>query len=109
MIGKLIGAEVGRRLARNQTPLVGALIGAATPWLLRRAFTPAGIAVAGAFAAKKLYDKKKERDRAAARLDVLRSGPGPQGPAPGMPPAPPRRDRSFYSSSPGSGWSSGAG
>lgn len=77
MIGKMIGAEVGRRLARNQSPLVGALIGAATPWLLRRAFTPAGIAVAGAFAAKKLYDKKKERDQAAVRLDdVLRSDPG---------------------------------
>lgn len=82
MIGKLIGAEVGRRLARNQSPLVGALIGAVTPWLLRRAFTPAGIAVAGAFVAKKLYDKKKERDRAAVRLDdALRSGPGAQGPA----------------------------
>jgi hypothetical protein len=74
MIGKLVGAAVGRRLAKNQSPLVGALIGAATPWLLRRAFTPVGIAVAGAFAAKKLYDKKQERDRAKVRLDnVLQS------------------------------------
>lgn len=77
MIGKIIGAEVGRRLAKNQSPLVGALIGAAAPWLVRRAFTPAGIVIAGgAFAAKKLYEKKQERDRAKVRLDdVIQSGP----------------------------------
>lgn len=78
MIGKIIGAEVGRRVARNQSPLVGAVIGAATPWLLRRAFTPVGLAVAGAYVAKKLYDKKKEHDRAAVRLDnIVRSAPAP--------------------------------
>ncbi len=76
MIGKIIGAEVGRRLARGRSPVAGALIGAAAPLLLRRAFTPVGIAVAGAYAAKKLYDKKRERDRAAVRIDNVTARTG---------------------------------
>ena len=84
MIGKIIRAEIGRRVARDQSPLVGLVVGAAAPWLLRRAFTPLGLAVAGAYAAKKLYDKKKERDQVAVRLDsVLRSAPTPA-PAPAV-------------------------
>jgi hypothetical protein len=63
MIGKIVAAEIGRRLAGRDNGIKGALIGAAAPWLMRRAFTPAGIAIIGAIAAKKLYDKKKERDR----------------------------------------------
>ena len=77
MIGKIVAAEVGRRLAGRNNGVKGALIGAAAPWLLRRAFTPAGVAIIGALAAKKLYDNKKERDRAErARVDpVTRSRP----------------------------------
>ena len=63
MIRKIIGAEVGRRLAGRHNGIKGALIGAAAPWLLRRAFTPAGIAIIGAIGLKKLYDSKKKRDR----------------------------------------------
>jgi hypothetical protein len=44
MIRKLIAAEVGRRLAGRDNGIKGALIGAAAPWLMRRAFTPAGVA-----------------------------------------------------------------
>jgi len=87
MIGKIVGAAVGRRLAKNQSPLVGALIGAAVPWVLRRAFWPATIIGAGAYGAKKLYDKKQERDRAKVRLDnVIQSGPAT---TPQSTPAPP--------------------
>ena len=72
MIGKIVAAEVGRRLAGRHNGIKGALIGAAAPWLLRRAFTPAGVAIIGALAAKKLYDKKRERDRAgSATLDPV--------------------------------------
>lgn len=67
MIGKIVAAEIGRRAAGRHNGLKGALIGAAAPWLLRRAFTPAGLAVAGAFAAKKFYDMKRQHDRDAAR------------------------------------------
>jgi hypothetical protein len=77
MIRKLVAAEVGRRLAGKDNGVKGALIGAAAPWLMRRAFTPAGIAIIGAIAAKKLYDKKRERDRATTikATGITRSEP----------------------------------
>jgi len=77
MIRKLIAAEVGRRLAGKDNGVKGALIGAAAPWLLRRAFTPAGIAIIGAIAAKKLYDAKKSRGPSPDKhfAGVTRSAP----------------------------------
>ena len=77
MIGKIVAAEIGRRLAGRDNGIKGALIGAAAPWLVRRALTPAGLAIIGAIAAKKVYDMKKARDRSPARLEgVTRSAPG---------------------------------
>jgi hypothetical protein len=77
MIRKLVAAEVGRRLGGKDNGIKGALIGAAAPWLVRRAFTPAGIAIIGAITAKKLYDKKRESDRAKTVkvTGITRSGP----------------------------------
>jgi hypothetical protein len=65
MIGKILGAGIGRRLAGRNEGMKGALMGAAAPWLLRRAFTPLGVAAMGAYGAKKLYDRRRAR-RAAA-------------------------------------------
>lgn len=59
MIGKLIGAAVGERVAGRNRGLRGAMLGAATPWLLRRALTPLGIVAIGADGAKKLYDRRR--------------------------------------------------
>ena len=75
MIRKLIAAEVGRRLAGSGNGVKGALIGAAAPWLIRRAFTPVGIAIIGAIAAKKLYDAKKGPAQAKKSPAVTRSAP----------------------------------
>ena len=61
MIGKIIGAALGRRVAGRYSGGRGMLIGAAAPWLLRRAFTPLGIAAAGAYGAKKYYDSRRAR------------------------------------------------
>jgi hypothetical protein len=61
MLGKIIGASVGRRLAGRHEGAKGALIGAAAPWLLRRAFTPLGVVALGVYGAKKLYDWRRER------------------------------------------------
>lgn len=61
MIGKLIGAGIGRRVAGRHDGVKGALIGAAAPWLIRRAFTPLGFAAMGAYGAKKLYDRRRAR------------------------------------------------
>ena len=61
MIGKLIGAGIGRRVAGRHDGFRGALLGAAAPWLIRRAFTPLGFAAMGAYGAKKLYDRRRAR------------------------------------------------
>jgi len=61
MIGKIIGANVGRRIAGRNNGFRGALLGAAAPWLLRRAFTPLGVVALGAYGAKKLYDRRRAR------------------------------------------------
>jgi len=67
MLGKIIGARVGQRLAGRNEGMKGALLGAAAPWLLRRAFTPLGVAALGAYGAKKWYDRRcARRDRDAA-------------------------------------------
>ena len=59
MIGKFIGAAVGRRLGGRYQGGKGMLIGAAAPWLIRRAFTPLGLAAMGAYGAKKVYDRRR--------------------------------------------------
>ena len=61
MIGKIIGANIGRRVAGRNAGMKGALLGAAAPWLLRRAFTPLGFIALGAYGAKKLYDHRRAR------------------------------------------------
>lgn len=61
MFGKLFGAAIGRRLAGRNQGAKGMLIGAAAPWLLRRAFTPLGMAALGAYGAKKYYDRRRAR------------------------------------------------
>jgi hypothetical protein len=61
MIGKLIGAAVGKRMAGRNQGLKGALLGAAAPWLVRRAFTPLGVAALGAYGAKRFYDRRRAR------------------------------------------------
>jgi len=81
MIGKILGAGLGRRLAGRHDGTKGALIGAAAPWLIRRAFTPLGLVALGAFGAKKLYDRRRARRAAPhfpdeARLDEAQ-GPRP--------------------------------
>ena len=70
MIGKLIGAGIGRRIAGRNEGFKGAMLGAAAPWLLRRAFTPLGFAAMGAYGAKKLYDRHRARRRASPSPSV---------------------------------------
>ena len=61
MLGKIIGARIGQRLAGRNEGLKGALIGAAAPWLVARAFTPLGAVALGGWGLKKLYDRRKAR------------------------------------------------
>ena len=80
MIGKLIRAEAGRRVGQrvsgNHNGLKGALVGVAAPMVLRRMSARTGLLLAGACAAKKLWDKKREMDRTRMPLGrVTRSEP----------------------------------
>ncbi len=61
MIGKLLRAGIGSRLAGRNEGLKGALLGAAAPGLARRAFTPLGLAALGAYGAKRYYDRRRAR------------------------------------------------
>ena len=59
MIGKIVGAIAGERIARRYgTGARGAMIGAAAPFFVRRLFGPLGLALAGGYAAKKYYDRR---------------------------------------------------
>ena len=63
MIGKIAGAALGRRLAGRNEGGTGFLLGALAPAIIRRPFGPLGLAVGGAWVAKKLWDR---RSRAAS-------------------------------------------
>ena len=62
MIGKIIGAAIGKRVAgRYSSGGRGMIIGALAPVVARRAFGPLGLAIGGGYLAKKLYDRSKRR------------------------------------------------
>lgn len=65
MVGKIIGALVGREIDRRDGKggLKGAVIGAAAAGGLRR-LGPLGLALGGLYVAKKMRDRR--RDRSAA-------------------------------------------
>lgn len=58
----LIGAEVEKR--RQESGLKGAVLGAAAFGLIKR-LGPIGLALGGAYAAKKIYDRRSTRPVAA--------------------------------------------
>jgi hypothetical protein len=58
MIGKIVGAAVGRRLAGRYTGGRGMLLGALAPVIAKRAFGPLGLALAGGWVAKKVWDRR---------------------------------------------------
>jgi len=70
MIGKILGALVGRRLAGRNSGAGGALIGAAIPMIARRGLGPLGLALGAGWAVKKLYDRRGRRTPVAPRVDL---------------------------------------
>ena len=61
MLGKILGAIVGRRVAGRNNGASGALIGAAIPIIARRGLGPLGLALGAGWAAKKLSDRSQAR------------------------------------------------
>lgn len=70
MFGKLIGAAIGRRIAGRNNGGAGLLLGALAPAIGRRMMGPLGLAVGGAWVAKKVWDR---RSRARAGTPARRS------------------------------------
>jgi hypothetical protein len=69
MLGKIIGAAVGKRVAgRYGSGGRGMLIGALVPFVARRAFGPLGLVIGGGYLAKKLYDRSNRRSRTDGRI-----------------------------------------
>ena len=66
MIGKILGAAIGRRLAGLNSGGTGSMIGYFAPAIARRVSPPIAIALAGGYAAKKLWDWRKSRRAAPA-------------------------------------------
>lgn len=70
MIGKLLGALIGRQIDRRdgQGGVKGALMGAAATGLIARA-GPLGLLAGGAWIAKKAFDRRRsDRKLAEARV-----------------------------------------
>jgi hypothetical protein len=61
MLGKILGAMAGRRVAGRNSGAKGALIGAAIPMIARRGLGPLGLALGAGWVAKKLYDRNRDR------------------------------------------------
>lgn len=62
MIGKIVGAVIGKRIAdRYGSGGRGMIYGALAPAIARRAFGPLGLVVAGGYVAKKIYDRNRTR------------------------------------------------
>jgi hypothetical protein len=58
MIGKIAGAMLGRKLAGRYNGGTGLVLGALAPAIARRGLGPLGLAVGGAWVAKKLWDRR---------------------------------------------------
>ncbi len=70
MIGKLIGAAIGRRVAGRYSGAQGMFLGALAPVIARKAFGPLGLAIAGGYVAKKYYDSRRGRPARYRGSDV---------------------------------------
>ena len=71
MFGKIIGAAIGNRIARNHEGGKGALIGMLAPVVGRRLFGPLGLALGGAYVAKKVWDRRQAARAARPAAQAL--------------------------------------
>jgi hypothetical protein len=66
MIGKLIGAIIGEKLAGPNNKVTGALVGAAVPAIARRGLGTLGLALAAGWGVRKLIERRRSRRGDAA-------------------------------------------
>jgi hypothetical protein len=65
MIGKILGAALGRKLAGPGDRGEGTMVGFLAPAIARRVIGPIGLAFAGGYIAKKLWDRRREQSAEA--------------------------------------------
>ena len=61
MLGKILGAIAGERIAGPNRKLTGTLVGAAIPAIARRGLGPLALVAAVGWGAKKLLDRRRDR------------------------------------------------
>jgi hypothetical protein len=61
MLGRILGAFAGEKIAGRNRGLSGALVGAAVPAIARRGLGPIALAVAVGWGAKKLIERRRAR------------------------------------------------
>jgi hypothetical protein len=66
MLGKLVGAFVGEKIAGRNSGLRGALMGAGVAALAKRGLGPLALAIGTGWAAKKMWDKWQAREGTAS-------------------------------------------
>ena len=65
MIGKVLGAIIGERLAGRNNRVAGALVGAAVPAIARRGLGTLALVAAAGWGAKKLIERRRDRKETA--------------------------------------------
>jgi hypothetical protein len=65
MIGKILGAALGRKLAGPDEKGKGTMLGFFAPAIAKRVVGPLGLAFAGGYVAKKLWDWRKDQSAGA--------------------------------------------
>ena len=61
MLGKLVGAFIGEKIAGRNSGLRGALMGAGLTVIAKRGFGPLALAIGTGWAAKKMWDRWQAR------------------------------------------------
>jgi len=59
MLGKILGAIAGEKLASRNSGAKGALIGAAIPAIARRGLGPLSLVLGAGWVVKKLYERRR--------------------------------------------------
>ena len=65
MLGKILGAIVGEKLAGRNSKLKGAMVGAAVPAIAKRGLGSLALVVAAGWSVKKLMDRRRGRSEVA--------------------------------------------
>jgi hypothetical protein len=66
MLGKILGAIVGEKIAGRNRKLTGALVGAAVPVVARRGLAPVAVVLAAGWGVKKLLERRRARSDQSA-------------------------------------------